>query len=143
VDWCTGLSGVPPDNVRCTRAVQVSTSYSRENAGAIHYNSLDCPVSQRATAIQHATVNFDSGNSVAQCTAEVRAAKSEGTVLSGVAPDCPVPQEDKAPMVNFPPNPNSWVTWWRTGQRTVPIRWHTGLSGTDIANSLPNGYLGG
>jgi hypothetical protein len=53
----------------------------------------DCPVRQRATAIQRATVDSDSGNSAAQCAAEVRAAKSEGTGLSGVAPDYPVPQE--------------------------------------------------
>jgi hypothetical protein len=63
-------------------------------------------------AIQRATVDSDSVNSAAQCAAEVRAAKSEGT---GLAPDCLVPQEDKAPTVDFAPNPNGWVTWWRTG----------------------------
>jgi hypothetical protein len=36
-----------PDNVRCTRTVQVSTSHSRENEGALHYNSQDCPVCHR------------------------------------------------------------------------------------------------
>jgi hypothetical protein len=45
----------------------------------------DCPVSQQATTIQHATVDSDSGNSAAQCMTEVRAAKSEGTGLSGAA----------------------------------------------------------
>jgi hypothetical protein len=74
---------------------------------------------------------------------KVRAGKSEGTVLSGVAPDCPVPQEDKAPTLDFAPNPNGRVTWRRTGQRTVPIRWRTGLSGTPFASSLPNGYGSG
>jgi hypothetical protein len=58
--------------------------------------------------------------------------KSEGTGLSGVAPDCLVPHGDKAPMVDFAPNPNGWVTWRRTG-----------LSGAPIASSLPNGYFGG
>jgi hypothetical protein len=38
------------------------------------------------------------------------------------APDCPVPQGDKAPTVDFAPNPNGWVTWRRTGQPTVPVR---------------------
>jgi hypothetical protein len=33
-----------------------------------------------------------------------------------------VPQEDKAPTVNSALNPNGWVTWWRTGQGTVPVR---------------------
>jgi hypothetical protein len=40
------------------------------------------------------------------------------TGLSGVAPDCPVPQEDNAPTVDSAPNPNGWVTWRRTGQCT-------------------------
>jgi hypothetical protein len=59
------------------------------------------------------------------------------------APDCPVPQEDKAPTVDFAPNPNSWVTWRGTGQCTVPVRWRTGLSGVPIASSLPNDYPSG
>jgi hypothetical protein len=103
----------------------------------------DYPVSQQATIIQRATVDSDSGNSAAQCAAEVRAAKSEGTGLSVVAPDCPVPQEDKAPTVDRAPNPNGWVMWRGTRQCTVPIWWRTGLSDAPIASSLPNGYLGG
>jgi hypothetical protein len=91
----------------------------------------------------HATVDSGSGNSAAQCAAEVRAAKSEGTVLSGVAPDCSMLQEDKGPTIVFAPNPNGWVTWRGTGQCTIPVRWRTGLSGAPIASSLPNGYLGG
>jgi hypothetical protein len=39
-----------------------------------------------------------------------------------VTPDCPVPQEDKASNDRLLPNPNSWVTWRRTGQPTVPVR---------------------
>jgi hypothetical protein len=74
---------------------------------------------------------------------EVRATKSERTGLSGVALDYPVLQGDKAPTVDFAPNPNGWVTWRRTGQPTVLVRWRTGLSGAPIANSLPNGYFGG
>jgi hypothetical protein len=86
--------------------------------------------------LTRATVNSDRSYSEQQCRAEVRTAKSEGhrtvrcgTGLSGAAPNCPVPQEGKAPTVARAPNPNSWVTWWRTGQRTVPVRWCTGLSG--------------
>jgi hypothetical protein len=59
------------------------------------------------------------------------------------APDCPVPQEDKAPTVDRALNPNSWVTWQRTGQGTMHVRWRTGLSGAPIAGSLPNGYQSG
>jgi hypothetical protein len=61
------------------------------------------------------TVDCKSTCNVNSVMAEVRAAKSEGTGLSGVAPDCPVPQEDKAPTVDFTPNPNGWVTWRCTG----------------------------
>jgi hypothetical protein len=60
-----------------------------------------------------------------------------------VAPDCPVPQEDKAPTVDRAPNPNGWVTWQRTGQGIVLVQWCTGLSGVPIASSLPNGYGSG
>jgi hypothetical protein len=49
--------------------------------------------------------------------------------MSGVAPDCPVPLEDKASNGQLLQNPNGWVTWRRTG-----------LSGAPIASSLPNGY---
>jgi hypothetical protein len=31
--------------------------------------------------------------------------------MSGVAPDCPVPDEDKASNGRQLPNPNGWVTW--------------------------------
>jgi hypothetical protein len=35
--------------------------------------------------------------------------KSEGTGLSGVAPDCPVPQEDKGSNGRPAPNPNGYA----------------------------------
>jgi hypothetical protein len=47
----------------------------------------------------------------------VRATESEAhRTVFGVAPDCPVPQEDKAPMVDQAPNLNGWVTWQLIGQ---------------------------
>jgi hypothetical protein len=82
----TGLSGVPPD----------------------------CPVSQRATTIQRATVDSDRSYSEQQCHAEVGAASQRGTGLSGAPPDCPVPQEDKGANGHLLNNPNGWVTWRRT-----------------------------
>jgi hypothetical protein len=50
----------------------------------------------------------------------VRAAKSEAhqTVNS----TCPVPQEDKLSNGRLSQNPNSWVTWRRTGQCPVAHR---------------------
>jgi hypothetical protein len=47
-----------------------------------------------------------------------------------------MPQEDKASNGRQAQNPNGWLTWRRTGQCTVPIRWRTGLSGAPIASSL-------
>jgi hypothetical protein len=142
-----------PDSVWCTRTVQMLTNHSREFQGALHYNSPDCPVCHRtvrcATGLSGVpaeqqlsapTVDSAQMNSMLQCRAEVRAAKLEGIGLSGVAPDCPMPQENKASNGRPAPNPNGWVTWWRTGQGTVPIRWRTRLSGAPIASSLPNGY---
>jgi hypothetical protein len=83
---------------------------------------------QRPT-LQSATVGYSA-------VVEVRAAKSEGTRQSGVAPDCPVPQEDKVSNGRPAPNPNGWLTWRHTGQRTVIVRWCTGLSGAPITSSL-------
>jgi hypothetical protein len=76
-------------------------------------------------------------------TAEVRAGSPRGTGLSGVAPDYLVLQEDKASNGRPAPNPNGWVTWRRTGQGTVPIRWRTRLSCAPIASSVLNGYGSG
>jgi hypothetical protein len=53
-----------------------------------------------------------------------------------VALGYPVPQEDKAPTVDQAPNPNGWLTWQHTGQRTIHVRWCTGLSDAPIASSL-------
>jgi hypothetical protein len=45
--WRTGLSGVPPDSVRCTRTVQLQTRHPRVSQAALRYNSPDCPVWHR------------------------------------------------------------------------------------------------
>jgi hypothetical protein len=44
--WCTGLSGVPPDSVRCTRTVQLRTLHSRVSEDVLRYNSPDFPMHQ-------------------------------------------------------------------------------------------------
>jgi hypothetical protein len=45
--WRTGLFGVPPDSVRCTRIVQVQTRHLQVSVAALRYNSPDCPVCHR------------------------------------------------------------------------------------------------
>jgi hypothetical protein len=59
-----------------------------------------------------------------------------GTGLYGVAPDCPMQLEDKELQRSTALNPNAYTDVAYTGQCTVPVRWHTGLSGAPIASSL-------
>jgi hypothetical protein len=44
--WRTGLSGVPPDSVRCTRGLQAEL-FTFGNSQAFRYNSPDCPRAPR------------------------------------------------------------------------------------------------
>jgi hypothetical protein len=134
---------VPPDSVWCTRTVHVSTSHSRENEGALRYNSPDCPVCQWSNDYLRQWSTLIAGT-VQHSTAQKSEQRSQrGTGLSGMALDYPVPQEDKASNGRPAPNPNGWVTWQRTVQGTVHVRWRTGLSDAPIASSLPNGYRSG
>jgi hypothetical protein len=104
VDWRTGLSGVPPDCVRCTRAVPVPTSHSREFNSALRYNSPD----------SHRTVRWASAQRISSAQ---RSTLTAGTVQHSArqkseqrvrgAPDCPVHHQavrchkkTKAPTIN-------------------------------------------
>jgi hypothetical protein len=69
-----------------------------------------------------------------QCHTEVRAAKSEVIGRSGVAPDCPVHQDDKALQRSTAPDPNGCADMARTGQCTMTVRWRTRLSAAPIDN---------
>jgi hypothetical protein len=51
-----------------------------------------------------------------------------------VAPDCPVQQDDKALQRSTAPNSNGCADVARTGQCTLTVRWHIGLSGAPIAS---------
>jgi hypothetical protein len=46
--WRTGLSGVPPDSVRCTRVDQLKLATFGFLEMPLRYNSPDCPVCQRS-----------------------------------------------------------------------------------------------
>jgi hypothetical protein len=129
VVWRTGLSGVPPDSVRCTRTVQSPTSHSRVSSGALRYNSPDCPVCQRSNGYLAQRSIAKAGNQMnneEQCaqsqSRRVRGAQDSEQDLLGVAPDCPVPQEDKASNGQLLQNTNGWVTWQCTGQNPVAHR---------------------
>jgi hypothetical protein len=84
----------------------------------LRYNSPDCPVhqwsngypAQRSTATN--TLQHYSARTVrAEVRAVVRGAPDSEQCLSGAAPDCPVPLEDKASNGQKLQNPNGWVTW--------------------------------
>jgi hypothetical protein len=82
----------------------------------------DCPVHQRSNDYLRATVDSDSEQCNTLHVTEVRAAGQKGTGLSGGAPNCPVPHEDKASNGRPAPSPNGRVTWWRTGHYSVAHR---------------------
>jgi hypothetical protein len=138
-------NGAPdcPVSVRCIRVVhsEAATLKNSTVPSTIIHRTIRCASGATATCAQRSTLTAVTVSYSA--AEEVRATKSEGIGLSGVAPNCPMPQEDKAPTVDFTLNPNGWVMWQRSGQCTVCVRWRTELSGAPIASSLPNGYPSG
>jgi hypothetical protein len=121
VVWRTGLSGVPSDSVGAPGPYrsQATTLGKTQARSAIIHQTIWC-----ATGLSGAPADNDyptrngrlcKVNSAATMPRSVKAGSQRGTGLSGVAPDCPVAQEDKAPTVDRAPNPNGWVTWRRTG----------------------------
>jgi hypothetical protein len=134
-------NGAPDCPVHQGRTLR--TSHSREFQGALLYNSPDCPVYLWSNGYLRQRLTLTEGI-VQHSTAQKSEQRSQrGTGLSGVAPNCPVPQEDKASNGRPAPNPNGWVTWRRTRQGTVLVRWRTKLFGAPIASNRPNGYGSG
>jgi hypothetical protein len=70
-------------------------------------------------------------NSARQSKRRVRGAPDSEQCMSGVAPDCPVPDKDKASNGRQLPNSNGWVTW--LAHRQCPVCPSTA--------ALPNGLL--
>jgi hypothetical protein len=107
--WRTGLSGAPPDSVRCTREDRLQTLHLRVFPGALRYNSSDCPVWHRTVRCTKQSngyqrnIRLHSALTELQFAAEVRAgargAPDSEQCLSGAALDCPVHQDVRAPTV--------------------------------------------
>jgi hypothetical protein len=107
---------VPPDSVRCTRALQLELFTFEKRQRALRYNSPDCPVSHQTVFGAHRTVRCASGATTtsrsngrlqrikcAPARAEDRAAP-EGAPdslqdLSGAPPDSPETPQVRAPTV--------------------------------------------
>jgi hypothetical protein len=106
--WRTALSGVPLDSVRCTRDRIGWTLHLRVSGEPLHYNSPDCPVGHRTDRCDsRATTKKRNGRlqreQCADSSRRVRAAPDgapdSAQCLSGATPDCPVPQDVRAPTV--------------------------------------------
>jgi hypothetical protein len=125
--WRTGLSGVPPDSVRCTRVDSlqlVSFGNSGGRSAIIHWIvrcstglsgvASDCPVCQRSNGYFAPTIVCNA--TVKHYSARLRAQKSEQAQKAHrtVNSDCPVHHR----TVRWPTcqklqrsNPNGLVTW--------------------------------
>jgi hypothetical protein len=157
---------VPPDSVRCTRVNRLqlrSFGFPRHSSAIIHQTVRcatklsgvppDCPVHQRSNNYQRAMVDSASEQYRTVNATEVRAVGQRGTGLSDVAPNCPVPHEDKASNGRPAPSPNDRVTWRRTrhcpvAHRTVRCAHRQQLSPTATIwlvaiNTTPTGHFKG
>jgi hypothetical protein len=65
--WRTGLSGVPPDSVRCTRTVQHKTLHLLVSQALLRYNSPDYPVVPPDCPVHQAEQRLPAQRSTAQC----------------------------------------------------------------------------
>jgi hypothetical protein len=133
--WRTGLFGVPPDSVRCTREInsELATFGFLEMPSAIIHRTVRCAKWSNGYnangRLQKCTVN----STRLRAQSQGRCQKAHRTVNS----DCPVhhwtfrwPQLSEAPTVE----PQ------RLGDMAgAPdsVRWCTGLSGVPFDNSLP------
>jgi hypothetical protein len=117
-----------------------TTLGNSEARSAIIHQTVPCatglsgePAKQWLPARQRSTVKMSECNSAAT---EVRAQKSEGTGLSGVALECPMQQDDKRLQQSTTLNPNERTDVVRTGQCIVTVWWCIGLSSAPIASNL-------
>jgi hypothetical protein len=114
--WRTGLSGVPPDSVRCTRAlgVELTTFGKKGGRSAIIHQTIRC--ASGATATSRATVDCNAFN------ARMRAQRTEQrqTAHRTVYRTCPVHhQTAQRPHLSElqRSEPNGRLTW--LAHRTV------------------------
>jgi hypothetical protein len=116
--WRTGLSGVPPDSVRCTRDSNSKLLIFGNSGGrstiihqTIRWSTGQCPVAHwtvrcasgaTATSRQRSSAE---GIKCATVRARVRAepdgAPDSEQCLSGAPPDCSVAQKTEAPTVGI------------------------------------------
>jgi hypothetical protein len=144
--WRTGLSGVPPDSVRCTREInsELATFGNLGSHSTIIHRTIRCstglsgvPAEQRLTVPTVVCKSNSEQRTVHDCArrSQSRHQKAHRTVNR----TCPVHHR----TVRWPTcqklqrsNPNSWVTW--LAHRTV-----SGGAPDPSTAEFPNGHFGG
>jgi hypothetical protein len=97
--WRTGLSGVPPDSVRCTRVDRLQTCHLWVLEAPLRYNSPDCPVCHRTV----------------RCTSGATASQRNGRLQRSTVKNSACRSQSSRQR--------------RTEQCTVPVQCGTGLFG--------------
>jgi hypothetical protein len=119
-----------PDRPMCHRTVsgapgpynsELATFGFHKRRFAIIHRTVRCTsgamTPSRNGRLQKLISGEQCANSARQSRAAVRGASDSEQYLSGAAPDCPVPLEDKGSYGRLRQNPNSWMTW--LAHRTV------------------------
>jgi hypothetical protein len=102
--WRTGLSGVPPDSVRCTRDSNFELLIFGNSRGrsAIIHRTVRCASGATATLRQQSsTEGIKCATVHARVRAEPDGAPDTQQCLSGAPPDCPVAQKTEPPTVEI------------------------------------------
>jgi hypothetical protein len=133
--WRIGLSGVPLDSVRRTRGdrLQLFTFGFLRPRSAIIHRTVPCatglsgaPAKQRlasATVDSNGRLQREQWRTVrAEERAAARGTPDSAQYLSGTAPDCPVPPEDKAPTIETVRTLTVRWRGWRTGHYSMAHR---------------------
>jgi hypothetical protein len=126
--WRTGLSGVPPDSVRCTREPnsELLTFGNSGSRSAIIHRTVRC--ASEVTATQRQRSSARTINAL-QCAPARRSQNRRQKAHRTVNSDCPVAQLAEAPTVRTQ----------RPGDvagAPDSVRWRTGLSGAPCDSSL-------
>jgi hypothetical protein len=128
--WRTGLSGAPPDIVRCTRGLQAElhTFGNSQRHSAIIHRTVRCTTAQCPVPQGRATPNSPAS--------DFHSAKIHRTVRC--TPDCPVSQRSNGYFARngrlqrikcAPARRGQSTRGWHTGQSTGLVRCATGQPG--------------
>jgi hypothetical protein len=141
--WRTGLSGVPPNSVRCTRVDQLELATFGFLKKPLRYNSPDCPVWHQTVRCAMRSNGYCANGRLQKWTVNVNSARTERAESEQrqkahrtMNSDGPVHHR----TIRWPrlselqrSNPNGWVTW--LAHRTVRF--------THRQQPNPNGWFGG